>query len=116
MQAYKDQYFSILGDSLSTLAGYNPPECAVFYDWNNKRLADIYAPEDTWWGKVIQALGGKLLVNHAYSGSLVCKHPACEVESYGCSDLRTGRLGLDELMPDVIMVLMGLNDFGNGMP
>ena len=29
---YENRYFSILGDSLSTLSGYNPEECAVFYD------------------------------------------------------------------------------------
>ena len=115
MQTYKDRFFSILGDSLSTLAGFNPAECAVFYDWQNKRLADIYAPEDTWWGKVIDALGGRLLVNHAYSGSLVCKHPACEVESYGCSDARTSAMGLGAQAPDVVMILMGTNDWGAGM-
>lgn len=112
---YQDRYFSILGDSISTLAGYNPPECAVFYDWEHKYLSGIFTPEDTWWGRVIETLGGRLLVNDAYSGSLVCKHPACEVESYGCSDTRTGRLGREQLMPDVVMVLLGLNDFGSGM-
>lgn len=113
---YQNKYFSILGDSISTLAGYNPPECAVFYDWEHKLLAGIYAPEDTWWGKVIDALGGRLLVNNAYSGSTVCKHPDCEIESYGCSDARTGGLGIGELAPDVVMILLGLNDFGCGMP
>lgn len=44
---FKNKYFSILGDSISTLAGYNPPENEVFYDWANKRLAQIFAPEDT---------------------------------------------------------------------
>ena len=47
IQTYQNKHFSVLGDSISTLAGYNPPENAVFYDWGNKRLADIYAPEDT---------------------------------------------------------------------
>lgn len=112
----KRKYFSLLGDSISTLAGYNPAECAVFYDWEHKYLAGIHGPEDTWWGRVIEALGGQLLVNHAWSGSMVCKHPQCEIESYGCSDERTGALGIGEQDPDVVMILMGLNDFGNGMP
>lgn len=113
---YEGKYFSILGDSISTLAGYHPEECAVFYDWKNKRAAGIVSAEDTWWGKVIHALGGKLLVNHAWSGSLVCCQPGCEIESYGCSDARTGALGRDGQLPDVVMILMGLNDFGWGMP
>lgn len=112
---YKGKYFSVLGDSISTLAGYNPPECAVFYDWENKRLSGVFAPEDTWWGKVIDQLGGQLLVNNSYSGSLVCKYPSCEIESYGCSDGRTGGLGIGAQGPDVIMILLGLNDFGCGM-
>lgn len=112
---YQNQYFSILGDSISTLAGYNPVENAVFYDWSNKRLADIYAPEDTWWGRVIETLGGKLLMNNSWSGSLVCRHPACEIESYGCSDARTAALGVGDATPDVVMILMGLNDFGWAM-
>lgn len=116
LRNYQNKYFSILGDSISTLAGYNPPECAVFYDWQNKYLSGIYAPEDTWWGKVIDALGGKLLMNNSYSGSLVCKHPDCEIESYGCSDTRTGGLGIGNQSPDVVMILLGLNDFGCGMP
>lgn len=112
---YNGKYFSILGDSISTLVGYNPPECAVFYDWGNKCLSDVYTPEDTWWGQVIDALGGQLLVNHSWSGSLVCRHPSCEIESYGCSDARTGALGAEGRTPDVIMILLGLNDRGWGM-
>lgn len=112
---HQNKYFSILGDSISTLAGYNPPENEVFYDWANKRLAQIYAPEDTWWGKVIDACGGRLLVNNSWSGSLVCKHPDCEIESYGCSDSRTGGLGIGAQTPDVVMIFMGLNDFGWAM-
>lgn len=115
MTNYENKYFSILGDSISTLAGYNPPENAVFYDWANKRLADIYAPEDTWWGKVIDELGGRLLMNESWSGSLVCKHPDCEIQSYGCSDSRTGNLGIGDVQPDVVMILLGLNDFGWAM-
>lgn len=112
---YQDKYFSILGDSISTLAGYNPPDNAVFYDWAHKRMADILAPEDTWWGRVMDALGGKLLVNESFSGSLVCRQDPDQIESYGCSDRRTGNLHIGTTAPDVVMVLLGLNDFGWGM-
>ena len=111
---YKNKYFSVLGDSISTLAGYNPPQCAVYYDWEHKRMADIFAPEDTWWGKVIDALQGKLLVNNSYSGSTVSKHPSYEVPSYGCSDARTADLGAG-ISPDVVMIFMGFNDWGSGV-
>ena len=113
--SYKNKYFSVMGDSVSTLAGYNPPECGVYYDWKMKRLAGISTPEDTWWGKVIEELGGSLLVNHSWAGSTVCRLPGCEVESYGCSDERTGALGSEGHLPDVVMILMGLNDLGHGV-
>lgn len=113
--AYKGKYFSVLGDSVSTLAGYHPPECGVFYDWKMKRLAGISVPEDTWWGRVIADLEGKLLVNHSWAGSTVCRLPGCEVQSYGCSNERTGALGTEGRLPDVVMIFMGLNDLGFGM-
>lgn len=116
MQNDTNQYFSILGDSVSTLSGYNPPECAVFYDWEQKYLSGVYTPQDTWWGRVLEALGGRLLVNHSYAGSTVTRHPSCRIPSYGCSDERTGALALGDQQPDVVMVLMGLNDFGCRMP
>ena len=113
---YEGKYFSILGDSVSTLQGYNPPQNAVFYNVDSWSRFGVCIPEDTWWGQVIDALGGELLVNESYSGSLVCRHATCEIESYGCSDARTGALGTAKRAPDVIMVLMGLNDCGHAMP
>lgn len=112
MGAYANKYFSILGDSISTLAGYNPPECGVFYELEQKYLSGVWTPGDTWWGMVIDALDGRLLVNHSFAGSTVTKHPSCQIPSYGCSDARTGALGRGEQMPDVVMVLLGLNDYG----
>lgn len=112
---YVGKFFSVLGDSISTLSGSNPPEYAVFYDWERGNLSGVFTPADTWWGQVIGALGGRLLVNNSYSGSMVCKHPLCEIESYGCSDARTGFLGVGDRSPDVVMILLGLNDWGNGM-
>ena len=60
---YKSKYFSILGDSISTLAGYNPQGYEVFYKWDKMLQAGIFEAKDTWWGKVIDELGGKLLIN-----------------------------------------------------
>lgn len=112
---YEGKYFSILGDSISTLCGYNPPDYAVFYQGENCRLCQVFAPEDTWWGQVLERLKAKLLVNNAFSGSLVCHHPACQIPSYGCSDERTGLLHKGQAHPDVVMILMGINDWGCGM-
>ena len=112
---YNGKLFSILGDSISTLGGFTEPQDAAFYDGDKKYEAGIFAPEDTWWGMVIDALGGKLLVNNSISGSMVSDHPCCLIPSYGCSHERTSALGRDGISPDVIMVLMGTNDWGCGV-
>ncbi len=110
--AYRNKKFSVLGDSISTLGGYTEPEEAVFYTYDKKVAADVYLPEDTWWGQVIDALGGELLVNNSFSGSMVIKHPRYDFPSYGCSDERTSSLGTPNESPDVILVYMGTNDWG----
>lgn len=108
----QNKYFSILGDSISTLAGSNPPDCAVFYEGSACFVADVFAPADTWWGQVIEALGGQLLVNHSVSGSTVTKQPIYELPNYGCSEERAEALSRDGISPDVIMIFMGVNDCG----
>ncbi len=111
---YANQRFSILGDSISTLDGYSVPSDAAFYTGSKKMEAEVWGPADTWWGQVIKSLGGTLLVNQSISGSMVCKHPACETSSYGCSRERTSALGREGLSPNVIMIFLGINDWGWG--
>lgn len=112
----KGKYFSVLGDSISTLQGANPADCAVFYDTARQWESGVLLPADTWWGKVIAALGGELLVNHAVSSSTVTHLPIYECPNYGCSDARTAALGREGIVPDVVMVFMGINDWGRGVP
>lgn len=111
---YKNKYFSILGDSISTLEWYSRPREAAFYNAEKKRVSGIATVADTWWGNVIDRLGGRLLVNDSWSGSTVSKSPAYFVPSYGCSDERTSFLGEGDMLPDVIIVFMGINDWGVG--
>lgn len=109
------KYFSVLGDSISTLDGYNPRGYDVYYKFEKCHKANVFMPEDTWWGQVIGAFGGELLVNDSWSGSMVCRHPKCLIPSYGASDERTGNLGRDGISPDVVMVYIGANDWGAAM-
>lgn len=111
---YNNKLFSVLGDSISTLDGYTEPEGMAYYEGAAKFSADVFFPEDTWWGAVIERLGAKLLVNNSISGSMVIKHQKCELPTYGCSDERTSALDKEGLSPDVIMVLLGTNDWGCG--
>ncbi len=109
---YKGKNFSVLGDSISTLYGYCPNGYEVFYNADKCFEADVFSMGDTWWGKVIDGLGGKLLVNNSWSGSMVSKHRLCVIPSFGASDERTSSLGKDGICPDVIMVYLGTNDWG----
>ena len=115
MKRYENKYFSILGDSISTLAGYSQPSEAVFYDTARKLASGVLTFSDTWWGQVIERLGGKLLVNNSISGSTVCNHPSYEIPSYGCSDERTSALDRQGISPDYIFVHLGTNDWGFGL-
>lgn len=112
--SYTGKRFSVLGDSISTFQGYSEPEYAAFYDTAHKLASGIIVPHNTWWGQVIGQIGGELLVNHSVSGSTVAWHPQYEVESYGCSAERTSALSKDGIVPDVIMVYIGTNDWGRG--
>ena len=116
IKKYHGKYFSVMGDSISTFEGVSPSWYNIFYTAERKCEADILTSDNTWWGIVIDRLGGKLLVDNAWSGSLVSKLPQCEIESYGASDERTEFLGTDEISPDVVMVYIGTNDWGWDVP
>ncbi len=113
MNIPRDKYFSILGDSISTYEGYLPQGYPSYYCPEKSFDTGVYGARETWWGQVIDKLGGRLLVNNSYSGSYVCKAPRCEIGSYGCSDARA--LGLDDgVYPDHILIYIGTNDRGAG--
>jgi len=112
---YKNKQFSILGDSISTLEGYNPRGYNVFYTGENCIRSNVREMNDTWWGKVIKFFEGELLVNNSWSGSRVTKLPnRSELFPSGCSDERTSSLHINTIMPDVIIVNLGSNDWAFG--
>ena len=112
---YKKQ-FSILGDSISTLVGYNPKDYRVYYENGACEKSGVKEMRDTWWGKVIDFFGGELLVNNSWSGSRVTKLSYDgNVFPSGCSPERTGGLHINGIMPDVIIVNMGINDWANAV-
>lgn len=112
---YFGKQFSILGDSISTLAGYNPRGYKVFYSGDNCAKSGIMQMSDTWWDKVISFFGGELLVNNSWSGSRVTKLKDKEqLFPSGCSDERTAALHINDVKPDAILVYLGTNDWAFG--
>lgn len=112
---YTGKLFSVLGDSISTLAGYSEPCDMAYYTWEIKQRAGISAPEQTWWGEVIDTLGAELLVNDSIYGSTAVRLRGCEYPSYGFAAERIAALSDGERTPDVVMVYMGTNDWGGGV-
>lgn len=113
---YFGKQFSILGDSISTLGGYNPKGYKVFYESENCEKSGVRDMKDTWWGKVIDFFGGELLVNNSWSGSRVTRLPDSNIQfPSGCSDERTSNLHIKNITPDVIVVYLGFNDWANGV-
>lgn len=112
---YFGKQFSILGDSISTLDGYNPNGYKVFYNGDNCVKSGVREMADTWWDKVISFFGGELLVNNSWSGSRVTKLPGRNgLFPSACSDERTSSLHINSVMPDVIVVYLGTNDWAFG--
>jgi len=102
--SYNGKHLSILGDSISTFAGYIPSGNATYYP-----SGTVTAVEDTWWYKLLSALEMELDVNNSWSGSYVST--ANGAVSAGCMT-RCQSLG----DPDVIIVYMGINDYNNEVP
>jgi len=102
---------SILGDSISTYMGFNPNGYAVFYDEYNSKKNSITSEHDLWWWKVNEFLNAEICVNNSFSGSKVSgdEFPSAS------SDERTSHLGTVKKKPDLILIYIGFNDFGNGI-
>lgn len=114
---YFGKRFSILGDSISSLEGFHPRGSRVFFDAARREASGVWEMEDTWWGKVIDFFGGELLVNDSVAGCQVTRTPGSqETALNGCSEKRTGRLHMDDVYPDVILVYMGVSDWAMGVP
>lgn len=104
-------YFSIMGDSISTFVGTQPEGYRIHYDYENMQKNAMRYISDVWWAKVISHFGGRVCVNNSYAGSSVSgKHPYA-----GNSSKRTELLHHGNIAPDIILIYMGIKDFGRGI-
>lgn len=106
------KHISIIGDSISTYEGANPPGYSVFYDPVMQKRNGLSSVNETWWAIVTRTMHGTICVNNSYSGSRVTgeKFPAAS------SIERISSLGTETLSPDIILIYIGINDYGNGVP
>ena len=110
---YKGRRLSILGDSISTYLGVSNDETVnstvkynhCFYGKRN------FSVEETYWGRLIEKFGFDLCVNNSWSGGNLSGRLD---ETSGVN--RASELARDSgETPDVIIVFMGINDFGRGV-
>ena len=121
---FKGKWISIFGDSISTYAGWIPSENATWYPNN-----DVNDVTKTWWHKLLTKLGAKLCVNQSWSGRKVTD--TSDTASAACNAINklhreAGKtyINLDgttttetkEIKPDIILIMLGINDFNNGVP
>lgn len=100
--------FSILGDSISTYQGYLPSGYVSYYPEGNLDSVD-----KTWWKQVESISGMELLANASWSGSGVCDddNDPTNTARIAYSDARINDLSSGGVDPDIIIILIGTNDF-----
>lgn len=103
---------SILGDSISTFEGCNPLKYDVYYRDSMSIKNQLYTPADTWWYQVIDGLSGQLCINNSFSGCTVSGNS----KTSGNNATRAYGMHVGTLMPDIILIYIGINDWGYGIP
>ena len=106
----EDTYFSVLGDSYSTLEGYVDPETNDV--WTYYDVIGVTEVEQMWWHQVAQSMSWKLDRNNSFSGSLVCNMDYAHY--YGSHSFLRRMEDLGN--PDMILVFGGTNDIWDEAP
>lgn len=111
MKGATPRRFAVLGDSISTYAGCNPPGYAVFFEGERIGRSGLEGPCDTWWAHVAAHFGAEVVANASWSGSMVegAGMPAGE-DPRRAADLA----GAPGQVPTDVLVFMGTNDYGWG--
>lgn len=103
----KNKKIAIYGDSLSTYEGWVPEDALFYYPIYSQ---DVKSVDKTWWQLLIKKAELKLHTNVSYSGSTVCG----DKTSCGINDIRLSKLVVDGKTPDIIIILLGINDVCTG--
>lgn len=131
---YDGKIISILGDSISTFAGYGASSASdghliadgkYTYPGNHCRYPQnglLQSVHDTYWMRLIETLKMKLGINDSIAGSRVswdgtspAGYPELGADGYISCMTRIGHLG-ENGTPNVILVNGGTNDIGQNMP
>lgn len=117
-----DIKISIIGDSISTFAGflasdtegYEGAKYSAYYPHGN-----VNRVENTWWYKLTLLLGADInnLCNCSWSGSYVTGDSmSLTSASAGCSSKRILDLSAKGFVPDLVICYISCNDWANNVP
>jgi len=118
MERYKGKTVSILGDSISTFAGYIPQDDGVNLSHRPRYPQDDLLTDvnDTWWMKLINALEAKLGVNDSWAGSTVSNFRDHNEKDFGPDAAMASLTRIRNLasngVPDLVLFFGGTNDAG----
>jgi len=106
---------SVLGDSISTYdaEGYKMPAL----DSNHTQFYPRYDVTDTeqmWYKIVCNTIGATFLKSASWGGSMTTGTSQIEDGRPGWTDARIAALADDDVLPDIVLVEMGTNDFDTG--
>lgn len=62
----------ILGDSYSTFEGYIPEGCSAYYGKELHPDNGVSEVSRTWWQRLIDKTGSRLILNSSWSGTTIC--------------------------------------------
>ena len=120
---FKGKWVSILGDSISTYDKYIPSGYTTYYP-----TSDVNDVSKTWWHILLTKLGAKLCVNNSNGArSVFNDSTGTDITKDELNKLHRVKgqeyINLDgtketataDIKPDIILVLLGTNDFTDGI-
>lgn len=116
MMSTKNRNIIIFGDSYSTFAGCIPEGYAPYYTGTGERVPDISSADESWWGRLINETGWKLVRNDSWSGAPICYrgYEGVDVSKSSSFIYRLRRLREEGFFRDneidTVLVLGGTND------
>ena len=112
---------AILGDSISSFAGFSPSSMAGYNGTKYKTYypkGDVRKVENMWWYKVATSLGVStdFIANCSWSGSSVTGDSSSTTNaSAGCSFKRVTDLSYKGFSPDIVICFISCNDWASNV-
>ena len=117
-----DIHIAIIGDSISTFAGYLASDNEGYQGDAYKTyypIGDVRKADNTWWYKLSLLLGidAANICNCSWSGSRVTGNSMSDLNaSAGCSNKRISDLSAKGFTPELIVCFISCNDWAGNIP